>query len=157
MAGDEVQLITISGNPNGGDYLLGFDGEMVNPALKYNANDAAMTSALCALSTVGVGNLIVVKRSSGQLYDVSFQAALGQRDVPLLDVDYSGLNRGSVTVEVVTEGWADSPVSSMLAEQLTAQEETNAAAHAVLVEEQLAAITEKRAAMDGVPPEKRPL
>jgi len=51
----------------------------------------------------------------------------------------------------------DPPVPSTLAEQLAAQEETNAAAHDVLVEEQLAAIAEKRAAMESVPPEKRPL
>src|SRR6478609_8560285 len=56
---NEVQLITISGNPNGGDYLLGFNGPMCDPPLKYNANASDMQNALTALPTVGLGNLVV--------------------------------------------------------------------------------------------------
>jgi hypothetical protein len=107
---NERQLITISGNPNSGTYLLGFRGEWGLP-LRYNANDAAMTATLSALPTVGAGNLIVIKRASVPEYDVYFSDVLGQQDVPLIDVDDSGLNRGSVVVTVVTEGSAP-PVPS---------------------------------------------
>jgi hypothetical protein len=50
---------------------------------------------------------------------VFFSGALGQRDVPLLDVDYTGLNRGTVTVDIVTEGFAQLPSSSTLSDMLT--------------------------------------
>jgi hypothetical protein len=99
------QLITISGNPNGGTYLLGFEAEPTDP-LRYNANATDMQTALCALSTVGIGNLTVVKRQTGSLYDVFFGGALAELDVPLITADYSALNRGSVTVSLLIQGAA---------------------------------------------------
>lgn len=49
---------------------------------------------MCALPTVGTGNLTVSKRADGPEYDVWFIGALGHKDVPLITVDYSGLNPG---------------------------------------------------------------
>jgi hypothetical protein len=98
---NEQQLITITGNPNGGSFLLGFKEVWGNP-LPFNANAATMTTELCAISTVGAGNLSVV--GGGQQYNVYFQGDLGNQNVPLIEVDYTGLNRGSVVVLVVTEG-----------------------------------------------------
>ena len=163
---DEVQRLTFSGNPNGGNYLLGFKGMMCNPALKYNANDSAMTAALTALSTVGAGNLSVVKNTSGVgLFDVFFAGALGAQDVPLIDVDYTGLNRGAIVASVVTDGSPPQlpsmpPGTTVLGNILTAAEPANIAAHAALMDAQLAAIAAKQDSMTAhpsVPPEKRVL
>lgn len=49
---------------------------MADPPLKYNANATDMQTALCALPTVGVGNLTIIKRSTGPLFDVYFGGAL---------------------------------------------------------------------------------
>jgi hypothetical protein len=160
---DEQQLLTISGNPNGGTYLLGFRGVMCNPPLKYNVNDQAMTAALTALPTVGAGNLSVVKNTSGAgLFDVFFIGALGEQDVPLLDVDDSGLNRGSVVASVVTEGSVPTlptppPGYSKLGDMMAARQPADADAHDALQSAQLDAIAAKRAAMMAVPATKRVL
>src|SRR5262249_27172706 len=103
---DEVQLITRSGNPSAGTYLLGFNGPMCDPPLKYNANALDMENALTALPTVGLGNLIVIKRASVPEWEVWFGGDLAAQNLPQIVSDYSGLNRGSVDITTITEGAA---------------------------------------------------
>jgi trimeric autotransporter adhesin len=98
-----VQLVVISGNPNGGTWTLAFDGAPTDPLI-YNVNVSTMLAALEALPTIGPGNVNVAK--SGNEYTITFQGALGSRDVSQLVADYSGLNRGEVTVTTTTPGSA---------------------------------------------------
>lgn len=56
---DEVQRVTINGSPTGGTFRLAFQGSQT-AAIAYNANAAAVQSALLALSSIGAGNIAVV-------------------------------------------------------------------------------------------------
>lgn len=54
----EVQTITITGKPTGGTFTLSFEGSQTAP-IAYNANAAAVQSALTALGSIGAGNVTV--------------------------------------------------------------------------------------------------
>jgi hypothetical protein len=100
---DEIQQIVISGNPNGGTWLLYFNGAPTDP-LRYNISRDALLAALEAVPTIGVGNVTVNK--DGNTYDISFVAALGSQNVSELVADYSELNRGSVSITTLVQGSA---------------------------------------------------
>lgn len=53
---DEVQTITITGGPTGGTYTLTFNSQTTS-AIAYNANAAAVQSALEALSNIAPGDI----------------------------------------------------------------------------------------------------
>jgi hypothetical protein len=55
---NEVQSLTITGSPTGGTYTLTFDGQ-TTAAIAYNANAAAIQSALLALSNIDAGDVTV--------------------------------------------------------------------------------------------------
>src|SRR5262249_41925037 len=52
---DEVQTVTLTGNPTGGTFTLTFSGQ-TTAAIAYNASAATVQSALQALSSIGSGN-----------------------------------------------------------------------------------------------------
>lgn len=81
---NEVQTITITGSPTGGTFTLTYGGK-TTAAIAYNANAAAVQSALEALSSIGSGNVVC---GGGALPDsgvtVTFKNTLGGQDVALI-------------------------------------------------------------------------
>lgn len=106
----EVQTMTISGTPTGGTYKLGFRGAET-AALAYNANAAAITSALEALTTIGAGNVVVTGTGP---YTITFASALGTDNQPMVVLVNNSLTGGtSPTVTIVQTtrgGWTEYPL-----------------------------------------------
>ncbi len=73
---NDVQTLSVAGNPTGGSFTLSFGGE-TTAALPFNATAAQVQSALQALASVGAGN---VACSGGPLpanLAITFEGALG--------------------------------------------------------------------------------
>jgi hypothetical protein len=99
----EVQTVTLTGVPTGGDFTLTLDGETTGDIV-YNAAASAVEIALEALPGVGSGN-VTVTGSAGGPYSVTFSIAMG--NVPQMTADGSGLTGGTapnVTVVTATPG-----------------------------------------------------
>jgi ABC-type transport system involved in multi-copper enzyme maturation permease subunit/ABC-type uncharacterized transport system involved in gliding motility auxiliary subunit len=81
---EEVQSVTVDGNPTGGTFTLSYDGEKTKP-LPYNAEAKAVAEALEGVAKIGKGNVTV---EGGPLpkspLKVTFRGALARRDVPEL-------------------------------------------------------------------------
>lgn len=101
---NEVQTVTISGSPTGGNITLSFRGAPTDP-LAHNASAATVQDALESLSTIGAGNVIVTG-SAGGPYTVTFVNGLGQRNVDTLGVSHAltGGTTPNVAVAVTTPG-----------------------------------------------------
>ena len=67
---NEVQEVKINGNVSGGNFKLGFGGD-VTAQIPFASTDAVVTSALQALPDIGAGNVLVTKLSNFQ-YRVEF-------------------------------------------------------------------------------------
>lgn len=109
---DEVQRFDILGSPGSGTFTLTFDGETTTPLGAHPAV-GDVQRALEALSTIGVGNVVVVK-DGGWGYVCSFGGALAGRNLPELTADDSLLGGdGSVVFTTVTQGVAGSTRSKV--------------------------------------------
>jgi hypothetical protein len=71
--------------------------------IAYHPSATKIQNALAALPNVGTGNVLVTKPGNWD-YDVEFQGALGNRDVPQMGWTDDNLNGGTVLVTTVTEG-----------------------------------------------------
>lgn len=103
VGSNEVQSIAITGSPTGGSYTLEFDGQVTAP-IAYNANAAAIQSALLALSNLGTGDVTVAGTGP---FTVTFGGNKAGVNVPTIVADDSGLTGGTtptVTVSVTTQG-----------------------------------------------------
>lgn len=99
----EVQTVTVTGTPTGGTFTLAFRGQ-TTAGVAYNANAAAVQSALQAITTIGAGGATV---SGSGPYVVTFAGALALQAVELLVASGAGLTGGtspSVTVARTTPG-----------------------------------------------------
>ena len=76
----EVQTVTFATVPTIGNFVLSFAGQTTRN-IPFDADAAAIQSALEALSTVGPGN-VAVSGTVGGVFDVVFQGALANTDVP---------------------------------------------------------------------------
>jgi hypothetical protein len=94
---DEVQTVTI--DATGGTFTITFGGQ-VTAALAWNATAAVVQAALEALSTIGVGNILVTK--SGLVYTLTFRAALGSQNVAAVTTQVGSLTGGAGTAAVAT-------------------------------------------------------
>ena len=107
---NEVQTYTLStGGTLGGTYTLSFAGQ-TTAATAFNATAATLQANLEALSTIGVGNVAVTgttPTTSGGVLTITFQNALGKRDVAALVADNTGLT-GTTPGGVVAVGTAGS-------------------------------------------------
>lgn len=89
----EVQTVTITGGPTGGDFTLTYSGQ-TTAAIAWNANAAAVQAALVALSNVAPGDVVVTGGPGpGTPYVVTFAAALG--NVVLMTASGAGLTGGT--------------------------------------------------------------
>jgi hypothetical protein len=98
---NEVQTITINGVPTGGNYKLGYKGE-VTANIAFNAAASAVQTALQALALIGPGGAIVTG-SAGGPYTVTFGGRLAARDVDLLYVAANALTGGTSPAPTVAE------------------------------------------------------
>lgn len=115
---NEKQRVTITGTPTGGTFTLTFEGQ-TTAGIAYNANAAAVQSALEALSNVAVGEAVCTNGPlPGTAVDVEFKLTLGESDRTQMTADGSGLTGGStptVTITTTQPGVAPSNVLNLLA------------------------------------------
>jgi hypothetical protein len=103
--GNEVQTVTITGTPAGGDFTLTFSGQTTT-AIAYNATANAVELALEALSNLAPAD-VAVTGSAGGPYTVTFAGAYEDTDVPVMTKNAAGLTGGTspnVTVATLTAG-----------------------------------------------------
>ncbi len=104
---NEVQTATLTGSPSGGNFKLGVGG-VLTANIAYNAAASAVEEALEALSTVGEGG-VSVTGSAGGPYTVTFRNQLGNRNLPAMTKDATGLTGGTtpnVAIATTTPGKA---------------------------------------------------
>lgn len=110
----EVQTMTITGTPTGGTYKLAFKGAETS-ALAYNANAAAIQTALQALGTIGSGNVLVT--GSGP-FTLTFASTLGTDNQPLVVLVNNSLTGGTSPTITITQttrgGWTEYPLVPVL-------------------------------------------
>ena len=90
---NEQQKITLSASPQGGSYRITFDGQETGD-IAYDANAAAVTAALEALSSVGSGNVSV--GISGLEITITFTGSLGGANQPEITVTNNTLCRNTI-------------------------------------------------------------
>ena len=101
---DAVQTITITGTPTGGTFKLRFRGQDTT-AIAYNANAAAVTAALEALSSIGVGNVVVSGTTPN--FTATFAVDLGGVHLPILELAVNAFTGGTspdITFAITTLG-----------------------------------------------------
>ena len=93
---NEVQDIDFSAVPDAGEWTLIFDGDETG-TLAYNANAAAVESALNALSSLSA---VTVTGDYSSGFTVTFDGADGQIDQPMLQMGTNDLEASAVPVTV---------------------------------------------------------
>lgn len=117
-SGDEVQVVTIEGSPDGGDFTLTMPATSVGAedttgAIAVDATAAAVKTELAGLSSVGSTSNVGVTGPAGGPYAVTFKGDLTDTNVPALTADGSGLTGGtSPDVAVSTSSQGDPPLGS---------------------------------------------
>lgn len=102
---NEVQVVTISGTPTGGTFILSYGGQNTS-ALAYNATAATVQTAFLLLSSVGSGNAAVTG-SAGGPYTITFTGTLASTDVSAITANGAGLTGGTspdVAITTTTPG-----------------------------------------------------
>lgn len=104
---NEVQTVTITGTPAGGTFTLSFKG-YTTAAIAFNANAAAVQSALQAIGSIGTNGVTVTGGPGpGTPYVLTFANQLGNQFLPLTTASAAGLTGGTtptVTVARTTPG-----------------------------------------------------
>jgi RHS repeat-associated protein len=104
-AGDNVQQVTLMGNPTGGTFTLTFGGQTTS-AIAYNASAATVQSALQALSSIGSGNSLVAN-PTGSAWIVRFAGTKAGAPQAAITGNGSGLTGGtspSVSITMTSLG-----------------------------------------------------
>lgn len=102
---NEVQTINL-GAASAGTVTIGFDGE-TTAAIAFNANAAAVQTALELLSNINVGDIVVTGGPFPALTTLTFSGAqYTGTNVPEVVVTPSGLTGGTVTVATTVSGGA---------------------------------------------------
>ncbi len=102
MGNNERQTITITGTPTGGDFEITRPETGQSVVIAYNANAAAVDTALETL--YGVGNITTGGGGlPGTPVTVDFTGAFARRNVGLMTVDDSGLTGGTTPEVTITE------------------------------------------------------
>jgi PKD repeat protein len=98
---DENQTIRISSGATGGTFTLTFNGQTTAP-IAFNANAAAIQSALGNLSNIGAANIQVTGsgtvNTANQL--ATWKGTFEEQDVPTLTSDATGLTGTTPTVTI---------------------------------------------------------
>lgn len=105
---NEVQTVTITGTPAGGNVTLTFEGA-TTANIAYNAAASAVEDALEALSTIGQGNVRVTGGPGpGTPWVVTFINRLGHTDQALMTASGAGLTGGTTPAIAVAQTTAGS-------------------------------------------------
>lgn len=100
---NEVQTVTITGTPTGGTFTLTFRAATTT-GIAYNADAAAVETALEALSTIGDGDVRVTGGPGpGTPYVVTFVNDLGHQDVTQMTASAASLTGGTTPAVGVVE------------------------------------------------------
>jgi hypothetical protein len=105
---NEVQLVTLTGAPEGGTFTLTYSGQ-TTAAIAYDATAAAVQQALEALSNIAVGD-VAVTGSAGGPWSVEFDGTLAETNVDAMTADGTNLTGGmtpDVTIGVSQAGIAN--------------------------------------------------
>ncbi|HAA60656.1 MAG TPA: hypothetical protein DCE39_06970 [Planctomycetaceae bacterium] len=101
--GNEIQQVSLSGGPTGGDFTLTYDAQTTG-VIASNADAAAVQAALEGLSNIGIGDVAVTGGdlpSAGVL--VEFVGTLAGTDVSELQLGSNNLTGGTApTVDIST-------------------------------------------------------
>ena len=98
---NEQQTITITGTPTGGSFTLTFEGQ-TTAGIAFDANAAAVDSALEALSNIGVGEVAVTGGPGpGTPWVVTFSVTLGAQNLDQMTAT-SSLTGGTTPAVAVT-------------------------------------------------------
>lgn len=98
----ETQTVTITGTPTGGTFTLTLDGE-TTAAIAYNANAAAVQTALENLSNLSPGDVTVTGGPGpGTPFSVAFGGNRLGRDVPQMTATGSFTGGTSPTANIAT-------------------------------------------------------
>lgn len=103
---NELQTVTVTGAPTGGSFTVSFGGQTTAP-IAWNANAAAVLTALQALNTIGVGNIATGGGAlPGTPVTVTFQNQLANNDQPLMTAlgSFTGGTAPAVAVTETTKG-----------------------------------------------------
>lgn len=99
---NEVQHVFFEGSPNLGTFTLALDAVVSAPIVADPTTDE-LTAGLEGMANIGPGNVFVTKPVTWS-YHIEFIAELGHQPMSLLVADGTELNRGTVSVEVLTAG-----------------------------------------------------
>lgn len=104
---NEVQSVDLTNNgginPTGGTYTLTFDGQTTG-AIAYDANAAAITSALEALSNIAAGEVTVTGTLIGG-FTVEFVNGLSETDVAEMTANGASLTGSPVDIVTLAGCW----------------------------------------------------
>jgi hypothetical protein len=107
---NEVQTVTITGTPAGGTFTLTFRGATTT-GIAYNADAAAVETALEALSTIGDGDVRVTGGPGpGTPYVITFINDLGHQNVSNVTASGASLTGGTTPAIAVANTTAGSSV-----------------------------------------------
>ena len=105
---NEIQALSLTGSPSGGDFTLGFGGQTTTK-IAFNAKASDVQAALSALSNVGAGNIAC---TDGPLpassVTIKFLGTLGLSPQALITSSSSSLSGGTSPAVVVTRTTAGS-------------------------------------------------
>jgi len=103
-ASSEVQTVTITGTPTGGNFTLTYAGQ-TTANIAYNAAAAAVQTAITNLSNVGAGNATVTGGPGpGTPYVVTFASSLGDVAQMTATGAFTGGTTPAVAVTTTTPG-----------------------------------------------------
>jgi hypothetical protein len=100
---NDVQTLSLSGNPTGGSFTLSFGGQ-TTAAIPFNATSAQVQAALQTLVSVGAGNVICGGGPLPAAVVITFEAALGLQPQAPITVGASNLTGPAPAVAHTTSG-----------------------------------------------------
>lgn len=100
---NEVQTLTVTGTPTGGDFKLRFRYD-TTAAIPFNAAAAAVQTVLEALPSIGAGNVACAGGPlPGAAVTITFQGALGRLAVETIEVVQQAFTGGVTPAAAVAE------------------------------------------------------
>jgi hypothetical protein len=109
---NQAQTLSYSNTPTTGSFTLSFRGEATT-SLAYDASAATIQSALEAVSTVGVNNVICTGGDLPTDVVVTFRNNLGSLDLPLMVATYTGATSSVVITETRKGSSGDNEVQEI--------------------------------------------
>jgi hypothetical protein len=110
---NEIQTISAASTPVTGNWTITYDGQ-TTANIAYNANAAAITSALEALSNIGSGDVGVSGGPLGTDIVVTFQGALAGTNVALMTADVGTTGLSAINVNQTQAGVTYYPANNRI-------------------------------------------